>query len=57
MGAGFDSRAYRFADKLVDTKVFEVDHPATQKRKKDKVTEILGALPQNVTYVPLLISL
>jgi methyltransferase (TIGR00027 family) len=51
MGAGFDSRAYRFADQLGKTKVFEVDHPATQARKKEKVEKVLGALPRNVAYV------
>jgi methyltransferase (TIGR00027 family) len=53
LGAGFDSRAYRFAKPLRETKIFEADHPATQARKKQKVKKLLGALPENVTYVPL----
>src|ERR1700761_4784589 len=30
LGAGFDSRAERFASTLTGVKVFEVDHPLTQ---------------------------
>src|ERR1700742_3377099 len=29
LGAGLDSRAYRFAEELSGVRVFEVDHPAT----------------------------
>src|SRR5262245_45229158 len=52
LGAGFDSRAYRFADLLHDVRVFEVDHPDTQERKMRRVTEALGELPRHVTYLP-----
>ncbi len=52
LGAGFDSRAYRF-DALVTRRVFEVDHPATQAVKTAKVKKILGGLPAHVTYVPI----
>jgi methyltransferase (TIGR00027 family) len=54
LGAGYDSRAYRF-DQLKDrVKVFEVDHPATQKNKLKKLERILGSsdLPGYVTFVP-----
>ena len=52
LGAGYDSRAYRF-DALVDQiKVFEVDHPATQDVKKAKVLERFKALPAHVSYIP-----
>jgi methyltransferase (TIGR00027 family) len=52
LGAGLDSRAYRF--KLPEgVKVFEVDHPASQRAKLRKVKELLGSLPGNVVYVPL----
>lgn len=33
LGAGYDMRAYRFADELKHRPVFEVDHPATSRRK------------------------
>ncbi|MFT3924987.1 MAG: SAM-dependent methyltransferase [Myxococcales bacterium] len=34
LGAGYDCRALRFADALAQARVFEVDHPATQAKKK-----------------------
>ncbi|MGP8154999.1 MAG: class I SAM-dependent methyltransferase [Smithella sp.] len=52
MGAGFDSRSYRF-DNLRKMKVFEVDHPATMAIKKEKIQEKLGSLPNHVVYVPI----
>jgi methyltransferase (TIGR00027 family) len=39
LGAGFDCRGTRFADELGDGTVFEVDHPATQARKKRVLAE------------------
>ena len=33
LGAGYDSRAWRFAEAFAGRPVFEVDHPATQARK------------------------
>ncbi len=54
LGAGFDSRAYRFNRLKKGVKVFEVDHPATQKNKLKKLARILGpgGLPGYVTFVP-----
>ena len=52
LGAGFDSRAYRIA-RIEHTRVFEVDHPATQAKKRDVVTRRLGRLPPHVTLVPI----
>jgi methyltransferase (TIGR00027 family) len=34
LGAGYDCRAWRFRELLGDAQVFEVDHPATQARKR-----------------------
>ena len=51
LGAGYDSRAYRFSE-LKSKRVFEVDHPTTQKLKKEKVSRIFGGLPDHVAYVP-----
>jgi len=51
LGAGYDSRAYRI-EGLEHVSIFEVDGPATQKLKTDKVREIFGVLPSHVTYVP-----
>jgi methyltransferase (TIGR00027 family) len=53
LGAGYDSRAYRFEKLKEQTKVFEVDHPATQADKKEKVRKIFGTIPTHVTFVPI----
>lgn len=53
LGAGFDTRAYRFQNMLTKTKVFEVDHPGTQAIKKERVAKLQGNLPENITYVPI----
>jgi methyltransferase (TIGR00027 family) len=52
LGAGFDSHAYRCQPLLAGVKVFEVDRPVTQELKKQRVKEVLGAPPSNLTYVP-----
>lgn len=50
LGAGLDARAYRF-DELKKIRVFEVDHPASQQSKIEKVRRIFGELPAHVTYI------
>jgi methyltransferase (TIGR00027 family) len=52
LGAGFDSRAHRFRDRLRDVAVFEVDHPATTREKQARIAKALGADAAPVTYVP-----
>ena len=51
LGAGYDSRPYRFADRLAGVQVFEVDHPATSAAKQAKVGALIGKVPANVAYV------
>jgi methyltransferase (TIGR00027 family) len=51
LGAGYDSRSYRFDLPAHDVNAFEVDHPATQEDKKVRVREVFGTLPGHVTYV------
>jgi methyltransferase (TIGR00027 family) len=53
LGAGYDSRAYRIEGLKGKVTVFEVDHPATQKLKIEKVKNMLDPLPSNVVYVPI----
>ncbi|MCJ7739230.1 MAG: SAM-dependent methyltransferase [Anaerolineae bacterium] len=53
LGAGLDSRAYRFEQLEGHVRVFEVDHPATQQAKLGKLAKIFGELPEHVTYVPI----
>jgi methyltransferase (TIGR00027 family) len=51
LGAGYDSRAMRFASALERTAVYEVDHPATQERKRRILHRLGGSLPR-VSYLP-----
>lgn len=53
LGAGFDSRGYRFQDRLAGVAFFEVDYGPTQEYKKQRVREVFGALPAHVRYVPM----
>ncbi len=52
LGAGYDSRSYRF-DLAGRVKTFEVDHPATQQDKLLKLQAIFGKTPEHVIYVPI----
>lgn len=51
LGAGFDTRAYRFQELLRDAKVFELDSAATQAWKRRRAEAALGPAPANLTYV------
>jgi len=49
LGAGLDGRAWRMTD-LADAVVFEVDHPDTQKNKRERVRG-LGTTAKEVRFV------
>jgi methyltransferase (TIGR00027 family) len=51
LGAGYDSRAFRFKDQLAGVHVFELDHPGTQARKLNLLMDGNAEIPTNVTYV------
>ena len=51
LGAGLDSRAYRFAQLLAHARVYEVDRPQTSAFKQAHVAAALGSAPANLTYV------
>jgi methyltransferase (TIGR00027 family) len=53
LGAGFDTRAHRFAELLKDTAVIEIDYGTTQEYKKRRVEAVLGGAPANVVYAPI----
>jgi methyltransferase (TIGR00027 family) len=53
LGAGYDSRAYRFNQLQEGVKVFEVDQPYTQRLKLWTVGKALGSFPRKVVYVPI----
>lgn len=52
LGAGFDTRAYRIAG-IERTRVFEVDHPATQALKRRRLKRAIDPLPGHVRFVAL----
>lgn len=51
LGAGLDARAYHFDELKAGVKVFEVDHPASQATKLEKLKQVFGSPPAHVTYV------
>jgi methyltransferase (TIGR00027 family) len=51
LGAGFDARAARFQQEIADGRVFEVDHPATQVRKRS-ILAGRGLPGGNARYMP-----
>lgn len=53
LGAGFDTRAYRFHASHPKLRFFEVDLPATINLKKRRVSGVFGRLPGYVRYVPI----
>ena len=54
LGAGYDTRAYRFAKELRGRPLFELDHPATQRRKRELVAQHARKLPDvDVRHVPI----
>jgi methyltransferase (TIGR00027 family) len=53
LGAGFDSRAYRFRQSHPGLRFFEVDLPATIEAKKARLAEVFGAVPDYVRFAPI----
>jgi methyltransferase (TIGR00027 family) len=53
LGAGFDTRAYRFIELLKNATVIEIDYGATQEYKKQRVEAVLGDAPANLVYAPI----
>jgi methyltransferase (TIGR00027 family) len=50
LGAGFDTRAYRFAELLKGRPVFEVDYRSTQELKRRRLNSALGTVPSHVCF-------
>jgi len=50
LGAGLDSFAYRRPDLLAGLRVFEVDHPASQAWKRERLAELGVDLPANLVF-------
>jgi methyltransferase (TIGR00027 family) len=52
-GAGFDTRALRFQEEARQTKIFEMDAPATQEAKLVQYQKRNLSIPPNVVFVPI----
>ncbi len=52
LGAGLDSRAYRFRERFPKVRFFELDLPAMITAKRERVVRIFGAVPERVVLVP-----
>jgi methyltransferase (TIGR00027 family) len=53
LGAGLDTFAYRNPSPDRPLRVWEVDHPATQAWKQDRLAESAISIPENLTFVPI----
>jgi len=53
LGAGYDTRAYRFAEINNTTKIIELDIETTQNRKKKCMKKARIDIPKHVTLVPI----
>jgi methyltransferase (TIGR00027 family) len=51
LSAGLDTRAYRLSG-LTAARVFDVNLPAVQARKKAQLVRRFGALPSHLRFVP-----
>jgi methyltransferase (TIGR00027 family) len=53
LGAGYDSRPYRFKDLIQDNKIFELDAQPTQQRKREILHQAGVPMPEQLIFVPI----
>ncbi len=53
LGAGYDTRPYRFKDLIQNTRIFELDAEPTQQRKKEVLHRANVTIPEQVIFVPI----
>jgi methyltransferase (TIGR00027 family) len=53
LGAGLDTYSFRHAEAADHLTIFELDHPATQAYKKQRLQEIGWELPDNLHFLPI----
>lgn len=53
LGAGYDTRSYRYRSLIQDSRIFELDIQPTQKRKKDLLEQAAIPIPKNLVFVPI----
>jgi methyltransferase (TIGR00027 family) len=51
LGAGYDTRAFRFSALKESVTVFELDHPTTQKRKLEKILKYTDVDISTIRYI------
>lgn len=52
LGAGLDTFAFRRPDLMGQLHVFEVDHPASQDHKRQRIRELAWSCPPSLHFVP-----
>lgn len=53
LGAGYDSRPYRFYERIGSTKIFELDTPSTQSQKISLLQQNQIPIHENLKYIPI----
>ncbi len=53
LGAGYDTRPYRFQDSIKQTEIFELDAPTTQQIKKQFLKKSNISIPNKLHFVPI----
>ncbi|HBV96456.1 MAG: methyltransferase [Peptococcaceae bacterium BICA1-7] len=52
LGAGMDTFAFRRKELVEQLQIFEIDHPATQDFKRNRITELGWEIPEQLHFVP-----
>lgn len=52
LGAGIDAYAFRQQKELADLQIFEVDFPATQLAKRERINALAWSWPENLHFAP-----
>ena len=53
LGAGLDTFSMRQDARSDRLRIFELDHPATQEMKRERVLKVYGRIPANLVFVPI----
>ncbi len=53
LGAGYDTRTFRFRELIKDTRIFELDIHTTQARKKECLRQANISIPDQLVFVPI----
>jgi methyltransferase (TIGR00027 family) len=53
LGAGFDTFAYRQPQWAHELRIFEIDHPASQQEKRERLDQAGIQIPSNLEFVPI----